>query len=224
MGGIFNPKGMNGRSSAFDFPLKFVLNSMCNNPGRFNMADLDHVGLAGISPMNAVTFVENHDTDLSSAQKIVTNKILGYAYILTSEGYPCVYYRDYDTGPDGYKLQPKIDNLIWIHEKLAAGPTQQRWKDFDVFAYERLGGRHLLTGLNNDPGTSRTITVATGFGPHVALHDYTGHAPDAATDGNGNVTITIPRKDGGAGYASCYSAAGHRWQHVRHHCARRHSG
>ena len=68
------------------------------------------------------------------------NKVLGYAYILTSEGYPCVYYRDYDMGPDGYKLKPQIDNLIWIHEKLAAGPTQQRWKDFNVFAYERLGG------------------------------------------------------------------------------------
>ena len=162
-GWIFNPKGMNGRSSAFDFPLKFVLNAMCNNAGRFNMADLDHVGLAGISPLNAVTFVENHDTDLNSGEKIVFNKILGYAYILTSEGYPCVYYRDYDMGPDGYKLKPQIDNLIWIHEKLAAGATQQRWKDFNVFAYERLGGPHLLVGLNNDPDSPRTITVATEF-------------------------------------------------------------
>ena len=128
-GWIFNPKGMNGRSSAFDFPLKFVLTAMCNNAGRFNMADLDHVGLAGISPLSAVTFVENHDTDITSGESVVFNKVLGYAYILTSEGYPCVYYRDYDTGPDGYKLKPQIDNLIWIHEKLAEGTTQQRWKD-----------------------------------------------------------------------------------------------
>src|SRR6202140_5161970 len=72
---IFNPKGMAGRPNAFDFPLKFILNNMCNNPGRFDMADLDHAGLTGISPMNAVTFVENHDTDLEGSQRIVTNKM-----------------------------------------------------------------------------------------------------------------------------------------------------
>lgn len=206
-GWIFNPTGMQGRCSAFDFPTKFVLNAMCNNPGRFNMADLDHIGLAGISPLSAVTFVENHDTDLNNGQKIFTNKMLGYAYILTSEGYPCVYYRDYSTGPNGFGLKPQIDNLIWIHEKLAAGPTQQRFLDFNLFAYERLGGPHLLVALNNDPGNQRTITVVTGFGPNVQLHDYSGHASDIFTDGNGDVTITVPRNDNGLGYV-CYSRAG----------------
>jgi hypothetical protein len=206
-GWIFNPAGMRGRASAFDFPLKFVLNAMCNNPGAFNMADLDHVGLTGISPMNAVTFVENHDTDLNGGERIVRNKMLGYAYILTSEGYPCVYYRDYSTDKNCFGLKPTIDNLIWIHETLASGPTQQRWKDFNVFAYERLGGPHLLVGLNNDPGDSRTITVATGFGANVSLHDYTGHSPDVVTDGNGAVAITVPNNQNGGSYV-CYSRQG----------------
>ena len=206
-GWIFNPTGMQGRCSAFDFPTKFVLTAMCNNPGRFNMSDLDHIGLAGISPLNAVTFVENHDTDLNNGEKIFSNKILGYAYILTSEGYPCVYYRDYSTGPNGFGLRPHIDNLVWIHEKLAAGPTQQRFLDFNLFAYERLGGPHLLVALNNDPENQRTISVATGFGAQVALHDYTGHSGDVFTDGSGNVTITVPRNNGGLGYV-CYSRAG----------------
>jgi alpha-amylase len=138
---------------------------------------------------------------------MVFNKALGYAYILTSEGYPCVYYRDYDMGPDGFRLKPPIDNLIWIHEKLANGATQQRFKDFNVFAYERLGAPRLLVGLNNDPGGSRTITVATGFGPHVRIHDYTGHAPDTVTDGGGNATIIIPQNRNGLGYV-CYSVEG----------------
>jgi galactose oxidase len=201
---IFNPLGMKGRASAFDFPLKFLLNGVCNNPGRFDMSQLDHAGLAGISPLNAVTFVENHDTDLNSGESVVSNKALGYAYILTSEGYPCVYYRDYDLGPDGFRLKPQIDNLIWIHERLANGPTQQRFKDFNVFAYERLGAPRLLVGLNNDPGGPRTITVATGFGPRARLHDYSGHAPDAVTDADGNVTITIPQNRNGLSYV-CYS-------------------
>jgi Domain of unknown function (DUF1939) len=137
----------------------------------------------------------------------VFNKVLGYAYILTSEGYPCVYYRDYDMGPDGYKLKPQIDNLIWIHEKLAAGATEQRWKDFNVFAYGRLGAPRLLVGLNNDPGSPRTIRVATTFGPNVTIHDYTGHSADAITDGGGNVTITISENKNGLGYV-CYSING----------------
>lgn len=204
---IFNPKGMAGRPNAFDFPLKFMLTSMCNNPGRFNVADLDHAGLVGISPLNAVTFVENHDTELNGGQRIVTNKMMAYAYILTSEGYPAVFYKDYSTDPDCFGLKPHIDNLIWIHEVLASGATLQRWKDFDVFAYERLGGPHLLVALNNDPAGARTIQVDTGFGAHVGLHDYTGHAGDIATDGAGAVSLTVPANRNGLGYV-CYSRQG----------------
>jgi hypothetical protein len=205
-GWISNPRGMQGRPSAFDFPLKFLLSAMCNNEGRFNMADLDHAGLAGTSPFKAVTFVENHDTDLGR-NSIVFNKILGYAYILTSEGYPCVYYRDYSTDRNCYGLKPLIDNLVWIHEKLAAGPTQERWKDFDLFAFERLGGPHLLVALNNDPQDARTITVATGFGSNVRLHDYSGNAPDVTTRADGFVTLTVPRNVNGRSYL-CYSREG----------------
>jgi alpha-amylase len=204
---IQNPRGMQGRASAFDFPLKFILNAMCNNSGRFNMADLDHAGLAGICPQKAVTFVENHDTDLFPKDRIVFNKILAYAFILTSEGYPCVYYRDYSTDVGCYGLKTKINNLIWIHEKIAQGSTQERWKDFDVFAYERLGGPRLLVGLNNDPKSSHRITVATSFGPHVSLHDYTGHADNATTDESGSVTINIPPNNNGNGFV-CYSRDG----------------
>lgn len=204
---IFNPKGMQGRPNAFDFPLKFLLTSMCNNPGRFNMADLDHAGLTGISPLNSVTFVENHDTDLQNSQKIVTNKPLGYAYILTSEGYPTVFYKDYSTDPGCYGLKPQIDNLIWIHEVLANGPTEQRWKDFDVFAYERTGSSRLLVALNNDPGGTHNIQVVTGFGANIHLKDYTGHGPDVFTDNNGNVAISVPPNVNGLGYV-CYSRVG----------------
>jgi galactose oxidase len=204
---IFNPKGMAGRSNAFDFPLKFMLTSMCNNPGRFNMADLDHAGLVGMSPLNAVTFVENHDTDLNGGQRIVANKMMAYAYILTSEGYPSVFYKDYSTDPGCFGLKPHIDNLIWIHEVLASGVTLQRWKDFDIFAYERLGGPHLLVALNNDPVGPRTIRVDTGFGAQVELHDYTGHAGDVATDGAGAVTLVVPVNRDGLGYV-CYSRQG----------------
>jgi alpha-amylase len=201
--------GMGGRSAAFDFPLHFTLQAMCNSAGRWNMAQLDHAGLAGISPMQAVTFVENPDTDTDGFAAIVDNKMLAYAYILMSEGYPCVYYRDYSADPNCYGLKPWIDNLIWIHENLAFGETVQRWKDFQCFAFERLGYPNLLAGLHNDADNGwKTITVQTAFGPHVQLHDYSGHAGDVWTDGSGMVTIGIPPNHNGLGYV-CYSRTGY---------------
>jgi alpha-amylase len=189
------------RSAAFDFPLRFMLGTMCNNPGGFNMSFLDHAGLAGVDPLGSVTFVENHDTD--QGEPIVRNKMLAYAYILTSEGFPCVFYRDYSTDKNCFGLKPEIDPLIWVHEHLASGATVQRWKDLGVFAYERLGGGHLLVGLNKDANT-RTIRVQTGFPPHTQLQDFAGHSGTVTTDGSSMVTITIPANTNGRGYV-CYA-------------------
>jgi alpha-amylase len=195
------------KSTAFDFPLRFMLQNMCNSNGSFNMASLDHAGLTGVNPLGSVTFVENHDTDHNAGQAIISNKMLAYAYILTSEGYPTVFYKDWSTEPGCYGLKTKINNLVWVHEKIAAGTTQERWKDGDVFAYERLGGSKLLVGLSDNGGSSRTITVQTSFGNNVSLHDYTGNAPDIFTNGSGQATITIPANINGNGYVA-YSVQG----------------
>ena len=198
-------KGMEGRASAFDFPLQSILRRMCDG-GNFDMRELDHAGLDGIDPAHAVTFVENHDTDRSDENKIVTNKMLAYAYILTSEGYPCVYYRDYSLDSGCYRLKPRIDPLIKIHEKLASGTAQERWKDQDLFVFERMGGKHLLVGLNR-AREARTVTVATGFAPGTTLTDYTGMESSVAVNPQGNVVITMPANTDGSGYV-CYAPTG----------------
>jgi alpha-amylase len=195
--------GMNGRSSTFDFGIRFMLAAMCNNGSRWDMSQLDHAGYIGRDPIHAVSFVENHDTDLN--EPVIWNKLLGYAYILTAEGYPCVYYKDYSTDPGCYGLKAPLDNLIWIHENLANGLTVNRWRDFQFIVYERLGWPNLLVGLNNDMSNSwKTVTVATAFGANTQLHDYSGHAGDVWTDWQGNATIGIPPNNNGAGYV-CYS-------------------
>jgi alpha-amylase len=193
------------RSSSFDFPLHFTLKNMCNSPDNFSMASLDGAGLVGVDPLGAVTFVENHDTDRGGfGGPVVNNKLLAYAYILTAEGYPCVFYRDYSKDPNCFGLKDQIDRLISIHERVAAGDTLQRFIDGGVYAFERLAGTHLLVGLNKDAGTIRTITVQTGFGAGKELQNLTDDAaPKLKTDGRGQVTITIPRNIGGKGYV-CY--------------------
>ena len=87
---------------------------------------------------------------------------------------------------------------------MATGDTLQRWKDDGVFAYERLGGTHLLVGLNKDAGTTRTITVQTGFGADRELQNLTDDAaPRVRTDAHGSVAITVPKNANGTGYV-CY--------------------
>jgi len=208
---------MANRCSAFDFPLYFKLLAMSNDPG-FDMAELDHAGLAGTNPFHAVTFVENHDTesrrDLVSKNIQPEDKALAYAYILTSEGLPCVFYKDYSTAPGclGDRLRPVLLNLIWIRQNLAEGPTQQRWKGRDVFVFERTEGSRLLVGLNKNKTAPQHLNgLVTGFAPNQTLHDYTGHAPDLSTDAEGRVNLTIPRNLSGLGYV-CYSVPGLRGQ------------
>jgi alpha-amylase len=204
---------MAGRCSAFDFPLYFKLLAMSNDPS-FNMAELDHAGLAGVDPLHAVTFVENHDTesrrDLVPRNIQPDDKPLAYAYILTSEGLPCVFYKDFSTAPGclGDLLQPVLLNLLWIHQNVAVGQTEQRWKSADAFVFERTGGSRLLVGLNKNKAIPQRLSkVATGFGSNQTLHDYTGHAPDLVTDSEGRVDLIIPRNGSGSGYV-CYSLPG----------------
>jgi alpha-amylase len=174
------------------------------------MTRLNGAGYAARDPLNAVTFVDNPDTDLSPGQQIVSNKLLAYAFILTTEGYPFVYHKDYAEEPGCYGLKKFIDNLVWIHENLANGPTTTRWNDFRTIVTERLGGPGLLTAISTDVFNRRTITCQTAFGPNAQLHDYTGRHGDIWTDGGGRATFTIPSNAFGGGQSYlCFSRPGH---------------
>lgn len=201
--------GMSGRSNVFDFTLHWTIQAMCNNNSRWWMGALQSAGYIALDPLNAVTFVDNPDTDLSFGENVIWNKMLGYALILTAEGYPSVYYKDYSTDPGCYGLKPFIDNLIWIHENLAFGGTLTRWgNDSQVYVFERQGNPGLLVALNNDQWNSYTRTVQTSFGPNVQLHDYTGKHADIWTNGQGTATFTVPRNANGQSYL-CFSRVGY---------------
>jgi alpha-amylase len=200
--------GMAGRSAVFDFTLHYALQAMCDEAA-FDMRRLHGAGYAARDPFNAATFVDNPDTDLSPGQMVVGNKLLAYAFILTTEGYPFVYHKDYSQAPGCYGLKTWIDNLVWIHETLANGPTTTRWNDVKVIVLERLGAPGLLTALSTDVWSPRTITCQTAFGAHVQLHDYTGRHHDIWTDGDGQATVTIPSNAFGSGQSYlCFSRAG----------------
>jgi alpha-amylase len=199
---------MGGRSLVFDFTTHFGLQSMCDD-GEFDMRGLNGLGYTALDPLHSATFVDNPDTDLSPGEQIISNKLLAYAFILTTEGYPFVYHKDYSTEPGCYGLRRWVDNLVWIHENLASGNTFVRYADAQVFVHERLGHPGLLTAISKDVWNRHTITCATNFGSHVQLHDYTGRHPDIWTDGEGRATFTVPNNAFGRGQSYlCFSRNG----------------
>ncbi|MBR1092117.1 DUF1939 domain-containing protein [Bradyrhizobium manausense] len=200
---------MSGRSLVADFPMHWALQSACDGG---DARVLDGAGYTSWRPDLTCTFVDNPDTDTSPGQQVISNKLLAYAFLLSIEGYPFVYGKDYfptSVWPGAYGLKPWIDNLVWIHEHLANGPTSGRFVDDKVIVLNRTGAPGLLTALNFDTVNARTISCQTAFGANVQLHDYSGHHDDVRTDANGVATFTIPSNAFSKGQSYlCFSRAG----------------
>ena len=204
-----NSAPMSGRSLVEDFTIYWALQSACDGG---NVRGLNGAGYTSWRPDLTCTFVENPDTDTSPGQQIISNKLLAYAFILSIEGYPFVYGKDYfasSVWPGAYGLQPWIDNLVWIHEHLANGGTVTQYLDDKVIVLNRTGSPGLLTALNFDTLNARMITCSTSFGPGTQLHDYTGRHDDIRTDAEGRATFTIPSNAFSRGQSYlCFSHSG----------------
>jgi alpha-amylase len=88
-------------ADGFDFPLKGSLTGMCNGNATFDMRGLNHAGMVRNNSGNSlpgtsvVTWIENHDTGKEHDKWITKDWKMGYAYILTHEGRPCIFYPHY---------------------------------------------------------------------------------------------------------------------------------
>ncbi len=190
--------------TAFDFSLRYRLKALCDTYG-FDMTTLTKTGtlVTDGMGMRAVTFVENHDVVRNDA--IVNDKLLAYAFILTHEGYPCVFWQDY------YSWQLArpgtangIDALIQVHEHYAGGATDILYSDHDLYLMQRRGyssQKGLVLVLNNAPRWNgrkvATHWANTRFAP-LAWYGGDNAAPvEQWTNGSGAGTFWAPPR----GYA-----------------------
>lgn len=121
--GTDDSQGKKNASSAFDFPTKFNLISAIENE-RYEMLNDNGrpSGLIGWWPVKAVTFVENHDTSprdpnfiKNASQEYRIQRMMGYAYILTHPGVPCVFWPHFfDWGQD---YRNAVVKLIQLRKK-----------------------------------------------------------------------------------------------------------
>lgn len=169
----------NAQASAFDFACYYRMKDAFDGN---DLTRLQDDMLWKRNPMRAVTFVSNHDTN-----EIYNGKMLAYAYILTHEGYPCIFYQDYETWLD----KNKLNNLIWIHNNKAGGSTTILHADQDEYVAKRNGSPGLIVYLNNSNNWQERW-VETNWN-NTQIKDYTGNSTwEPYTQANGWVKIQVP--------------------------------
>ncbi|MFZ5904876.1 MAG: alpha-amylase family glycosyl hydrolase [Chloroflexota bacterium] len=137
---------------AFDFPLREMLKSLCDQYGFSLETFASWETVLKKQPQTTVTFVENHDLR-DEGRPIINDKLLAYSYILTHEGYPCVFWKDYYNFGLALEGTPNgIAALVRAHETYAGGAAETIYLDRDLYLMQRTGfgdQRGLVYVLNN---------------------------------------------------------------------------
>jgi len=178
--------------SAFDFGCFFKLEEALDRFQDLRLLDSNGM-LRDTHPEKAVTFAQNHDTreeinvDIHISD---ANRMIAYAYILTHDGYPTIFYSDYER--NGF--QNEIQNLMQIHRSLAAGDVEVVSATASQYVMKR-GGQGDSPGLIffiNISNTNQRITVNTSWNDRQ-LHDYANKTQKTIlTDASGKATLECP--------------------------------
>jgi len=166
-----------GGGWAFDFPGYNTLVDVFSNQTASIASLVDPTQVyAARNPSKAVTFVANHDTDRGT-NTAWTNKMLAYAFILTYQGYPCIFWYDYFNNGFatlGGQAGNGINRLVWVRGALGGGqPNIQllHTNDSDLLVYGALGPSSAAPGyivaINNNPASTRSAAVTTS-NPYLA--------------------------------------------------------
>lgn len=155
--------------SLFDVPLHFNFFNASNQGGTFDMRYLFANSLVSVRPQNAVTFVDNHDTQ--PGQALVSYvaewfRPLAYASVLLREGgVPCVFYGDYYGLPSRHiDPMPELKKLIKIRELYAYGQQTDYFDHENIVGWVREGDNEhedsaLAVLLSDGPGGSKRMCM-----------------------------------------------------------------
>ena len=200
----------NGTTSLFDVPLHYNFNAASNSGGHYDMRNIFNNTLVAADPAHAVTFVDNHDSQLGqSLQSWVSDwfKPIAYTLILTREGgYPCVFYGDYyglqKYGTPAFK--DDINALLKARTDYAYGTQHEYIDDANVIGWTREGdAAHPNSGL--------AALVTDGAGGSKYMYVGTQHAGEEWYDITGHVSQTVTINESGYGSFSVNGGSNSVW-------------
>lgn len=198
------------RMSVFDVTLHYNFHYASKAGGYYDMRTILDGSLIKGRAMNAVTFVENHDSQPLQALESVVEpwfKPLAYAIILLrQEGYPCIFYADYygaeyeDKGRDGntYKIvlpshKGFIDQCLYARQNFCYGPQYDYFDHPDIIGWTRLG----------DEQHPKAMAVILSDGQEGIKPMEVGKPNTKFYDLTGNIQEPIQTNDFGWGEFSC---------------------
>ena len=185
----------------FDVPLHYKLFRASNSGRDFDLTNLPDDTLVSRFPENAVTFVDNHDSQRGSSLESQVQswfKPLAYGMILLAEkGYPCIFYGDYyDIKGVASPHRIILDILLDVRRKYAYGKQNYYFDHPNVVGFTREGddirensGLALLVS-NGDDGDKQMYVGEHHKGE--VWKEITGSIKDEITIGDdGNALFTV---------------------------------
>lgn len=184
--------------SLFDVPLHYNFYRASISNGEFNMSQIFDGTIVGKDPDKAVTFVDNHDTELGQALEswvLDWFKPLAYALILLrKDGNPCVFYGDYYGVPEK-NVEPKkdmLDIMLKVRKYFAYGNQKDYFNHRNIIGFTRTGdSEHADSGLAVVMSDERGGCIQMNVGQNLAntvFYDCTGNLSETVyvdADGNG---------------------------------------
>ena len=157
--------------SLFDVTLHYAFLQAATSNGEFDMRTIFDSSLVKTRPFNAVTFVDNHDTQPNQAlYSFIPEwfKPLAYALILLrKDGIPCVFYGDYYGIPHDNILPVRdLKKLIKLRELYAYGEQNDYFDDMSVVGFTRTGDEE-----HSDSGLAVLLTDSVAGTKWMKVHE-----------------------------------------------------
>ena len=171
----------------FDVALHYRFYNASIAGGNYDMSTIFDDTLVRERPAQAVTFIDNHDTQYGqSLQSFVEEwfKPLAYAMILLRrDGIPCVFYSDYYGNPvKNLPMVPNLGKLIKLRRSYAYGEQTDYLDDPHVIGWVRHGDdEHKNSGLavllSDSEGGSKRMEMGKAFAGQE-FYDVLGNCPE----------------------------------------------
>ena len=167
----------------FDAPLHYSFCRASNEGASFDMRTILDNSLVKALPDEAVTFVDNHDTQPGQALESFVQawfKPIAYALILLrGEGLPCVFYGD-QYGIPSARVEPvaELDTFLHIRRRFAYGETRDYFDDPNIVGFVRAGvpdrpNSGIAVLLSNAASGSKRMFMGKEFAGQT-FYDLTG--------------------------------------------------
>lgn len=181
----------------FDVPLHFHMQEASKSNGNYDMRNIFNNTIVESHPLQAVTFVDNHDSQPGQALDSWVDdwfKEIAYSLILfRKDGYPCIFAGDYYGLKGEVKKDPQkemIDNMLKVRKKYSFGNQDDYFDNPQVVGWVR----------RTDADTS-SLAVLISIGDMAEKQMFVGEEEAGKTyidlSGNNKNEVTIDEKGNG---------------------------